>query len=246
MEHEKQKKGVGTFPQWLAGHRLTLNSLEAKHLAPLIDHTILKPDADQLQVEKILEEAKEFGFKSVCINPCWVPLASSFLQGTPVEVCTVIGFPLGANHHQLKLDETAMAMEQGATEIDMVLNIGFLKSGLWTEAEKEIKAIAALMASQGVLKVILETCLLTKEEIKMACKVSMQAGANFVKTSTGFSKGGATVEDVELMRSVVGEHLGVKASGGVRDYPTAMAMLNAGATRLGSSSGINIIGKSNS
>ncbi len=213
-------------------------------IAKYIDHTVLAADAGKDKIERLCQEAKQHGFASVCVNSCWVSLASKLLHGSDVKVCTVVGFPLGAMDSASKADETKNAILNGADEIDMVINIGYMKSGMYDEVLDDIKAVRK--ASEGkTLKVIIETCLLTDDEKRKACELSEEAGADFVKTSTGFSTGGATVEDVALMRSVVGDRLGVKASGGIRDYRTAKAMIEAGATRIGASSGIRIVEEQN-
>lgn len=192
-------------------------------------------------VKQLCTEAKEQQFCSVCILPSYVSYAGELLKDSGVRVCTVIGFPLGATETQVKAIETNVAIEQGADEIDMVLNIGALKSGFLAQVKSDIQAVVD--AAQGkTVKVILETCLLTDDEIVQACEVCVASGAGFVKTSTGFSTGGATVEDVQLMRKTVGDELGVKASGGIKDYDTAKAMIDAGANRLGTSSGMQIVG----
>lgn len=205
-----------------------------------IDHTILKPETTQEQVAKIIEEAKEYDFASVCINPTWVAFAAKELADTDVKVCTVIGFPLGANTSAVKAFETKDAIENGADEIDMVINVGALKSQQYDLVLEDIKAVVAASGDK-LVKVIIETCLLTEEEKVKACQLSQEAGADFVKTSTGFSTGGATVEDVALMRKTVGPDMGVKASGGARSYEDAIAFINAGATRIGASSGVAIM-----
>ncbi|MGL5549740.1 MAG: deoxyribose-phosphate aldolase [Culicoidibacterales bacterium] len=206
-------------------------------LNKLIDHTILKPETVQSQVEMICEEALAYDFASVCINPTWVKLASTLLAGSDVKVCTVIGFPLGANTPEVKAFETKDAISNGAQEIDMVINIGAAKAGNWELVERDIRAVVE--AANGTLvKVIIETCLLTDEEKVQACLASVAAGADYVKTSTGFSTGGATIADVQLMRETVGPDIGVKASGGVRSYEDMEAMVSAGATRIGTSSGV--------
>ncbi|MGL5382768.1 MAG: deoxyribose-phosphate aldolase [Culicoidibacterales bacterium] len=206
-------------------------------LNKLIDHTILKPETVQSQVEMICEEALAYDFASVCINPTWVKLASTLLAESDVKVCTVIGFPLGANTPEVKAFETKDAISNGAQEIDMVINIGAAKAGNWELVERDIRAVVE--AANGTLvKVIIETCLLTDEEKVQACLASVAAGADYVKTSTGFSTGGATIADVQLMRETVGPDIGVKASGGVRSYEDMEAMVSAGATRIGTSSGV--------
>lgn len=206
----------------------------------LIDHTLLKQDATPEQVLKLCEEAKQFDFMSVCVNPHYVPLASEALEGSDVKVCTVVGFPLGMNMTKTKIQETQLCIAQGATEIDMVINVGMLKAGHDEYVENEIRELKSICGSL-VLKVILETCLLTDEEIVRACILSKNAGADFVKTSTGFSTGGATVHAVKLMRETVGPEMGVKASGGVRTHEDLIAMVEAGASRIGTSSGCKII-----
>lgn len=213
----------------------------SKNLAPFIDHTLLKPDATSDQIKKLCMEAREYKFASVCVNTCYVPLAAQMLAGSGVKTCCVVGFPLGAMTSRAKVEEAKEAIENGATEIDMVINIGAAKSGDWDYVKKDIAALVEAVRGKALLKVIIETCLLTDEEKVKACALAKMAGADFVKTSTGFSTGGATVEDVKLMRKVVGPDMGVKASGGVRDYKTAMEMINAGATRIGTSSGISIV-----
>jgi deoxyribose-phosphate aldolase len=209
--------------------------------ASLIDHTLLKPEATEADIRKLCEEAAKFGFASVCVNPTWVKKAAGFLRGTSVPVCTVIGFPLGATLPDVKAFEARRAIFNGAREVDMVINIGALKSGDDCTVEDDIRAVADAAHENGVLcKVIIETALLTDDEKVRACLASKNAGADFVKTSTGFSKGGATVDDVALMRRTVGEALGVKASGGVKGIDDARAMFEAGATRIGASVGVKI------
>ncbi|MDX8361007.1 MULTISPECIES: deoxyribose-phosphate aldolase [Bacillaceae] len=212
------------------------------NLAKMIDHTLLKPETRQEEIEKLVNEAKEYKFASVCVNPTWVKLSAEMLKDTPeVKVCTVIGFPLGATTPEVKAFETNNAIENGATEVDMVINISALKSGNDELVEKDIKAVVEAAKGKALTKVIIETCLLTEEEKVRACELSVRAGADFVKTSTGFSTGGATVEDVALMRKTVGPNIGVKASGGVRNLQDADAMTEAGATRIGTSSGVKLV-----
>lgn len=209
--------------------------------ASLIDHTLLKPEAREADIRKLCDEAAEFGFASVCVNPAWVKKAAQFLNGTNVPVCTVIGFPLGATLSDVKAYEARRAIFDGAREVDMVINVGALRSGDDCLVEDDIRAVVAAAHENGVLcKVIIETALLTDEEKVRACLASKNAGADFVKTSTGFSKGGATVEDIALMRRTVGSELGVKASGGVKGIDDARAMFEAGATRIGASVGVKI------
>ena len=206
----------------------------------LIDHTLLKQDATPEQIVSLCEEAKKFNFMSVCVNPSYVPLAAQVLEGSEVKVCTVIGFPLGMNLTRTKLDEAVLAISEGATEIDMVINVGMLKAGHDDDVEEEIRILKGA-AKDLILKVIIETCLLTDKEKVRACECAKRAGADFVKTSTGFSTGGATVHDVELMRKTVGPNMGVKASGGVRTHEDLIAMVNAGANRIGTSNGTKIL-----
>jgi len=209
--------------------------------ASLIDHTLLKPEATESDIRKLCDEAAKFGFASVCVNPSWVKRAAEFLRGTGVPVCTVIGFPLGATVPDVKAYEARRAIFNGAREVDMVINIGALKSGDDCTVEDDIRAVAeAAHENQVLCKVIIETALLTDEEKVRACLAAKNAGADFVKTSTGFSKGGATVNDVALMRRTVGSALGVKASGGVKGIDDARAMFEAGATRIGASVGVKI------
>lgn len=205
-----------------------------------IDHTILKPETTQEQVEKILSEAKEYDFASVCVNPTWVSLAAESLKDSDVKVCTVIGFPLGANTSAVKAFETEDAIANGADEIDMVINIGALKAGNDALVLDDIKAVVDASGDK-LVKVIIEACLLTDDEKVRACQLSKEAGADYVKTSTGFSTGGATVADVTLMRKTVGPDMGVKASGGARSYEDAIAFIEAGASRIGASSGVAIM-----
>lgn len=212
-----------------------------KHeMTKYIDHTILKPDVTQSQIEKTCAEAKEFSFASVCVNPTWVSLAYKLLRGTDVKVCTVIGFPLGASLPEVKATETRQVINKGADEVDMVINVGALKSGDLALVEHDIRSVVRA-AGRKTVKVILETCLLTDEEKVSASTIAKRAGADFVKTSTGFSTGGATVTDVALMRKVVGPVMGVKASGGVRSYDEACKMVEAGATRIGASASVEIV-----
>ena len=206
----------------------------------LIDHTLLKQDASPEQIVKLCEEAIKFDFMSVCVNPAYVPLAANCLKDSDVKVCTVIGFPLGMNLTKTKVEEAELCILQGADEIDMVINVGMLKAGHDDFVEEEIRLLKETAGSR-VLKVIIETCLLTDDEKVRACLAAKKAGADFVKTSTGFSTGGATVEDVALMRKTVGPDMGVKASGGVRTHEDLVAMVEAGANRIGTSNGTKII-----
>ena len=206
----------------------------------LIDHTLLKPDASIEAIKKLCEEAREYKFASVCVNPCFVPLVSKMLKGSGVKVCTVIGFPLGATLPEVKKFEAEKAVEAGAEEIDMVLNVSMAKEHDFDYIEKEVKLVKEGCKGR-LLKVILETCLLTDEEIVECSKASVRGNADYVKTSTGFSKGGATVHAVELMRKAVGPNIGVKASGGVHNREEALAMVKAGASRIGASCGVQIV-----
>lgn len=215
---------------------MSIQSIVAK-----IDHTLLKADARKEDIVQLANEAKEYGFASVCVNPVWVKTAAEVLKDVPnVKVCTVIGFPLGASVPQVKAFETAQAIADGAKEIDMVINIGALKAGDDNLVVRDMIGVVEKAEGKALVKVILETCLLTPEEIVRACRLSVSAGVDFVKTSTGFSTGGATIEAVALMAKTVGPGIGVKASGGVRSLEDAMAMIEAGATRLGSSAGVAI------
>lgn len=213
----------------------------SKELAGYIDHTQLKPDTTKAKIEQVIQEAKEHEFASVCVNPYWVPYCYEKLKETPVKVCTVIGFPLGASSTTVKAFETEQAIKDGAQEVDMVINVGELRSGNDNAVKKDIKAVVQTAGDRALTKVIIETSLLNEEEKDRACQLAKEVGADFVKTSTGFSGGGATVEDIRLMRETVGSEMGVKASGGVRDLKTAQAIIKAGATRIGASAGIDII-----
>lgn len=211
-----------------------------KEMASYIDHTLLKPDATEEQILELCREAIEHHFASVCVNTCWIDTIVQALKGTDVTPCCVVGFPLGAMLSQAKAFETQAAVEKGAREIDMVISVGAAKAHDWEKVEQDIAAVTKVKGTAKV-KVILETCLLTEEEIIECCKAAVRAGADFVKTSTGFSSGGARTEDVRLMRQTVGPDVGVKASGKVRTLEDAKAMLEAGANRLGTSSGIEIV-----
>jgi deoxyribose-phosphate aldolase len=211
-------------------------------IASLIDHTLLRADATAPEIIKLCGEARQYGFASVCVNPYWVPLAAGQLEGSAVKVCTVIGFPLGANRTSTKVAETETAVGEGAAEIDMVINIGELKSGHDDAVRRDIQAVADAAHKGGaILKVIIETALLDNDQKATACTLAQAAGAEFVKTSTGFSTGGATVPDVELMRRTVGPEMGVKASGGIRSLEDVKNMVAAGATRIGASAGVKIV-----
>ncbi|WP_412761212.1 deoxyribose-phosphate aldolase [Peribacillus frigoritolerans] len=209
--------------------------------AKMIDHTFLKAEATKEQIVNLCEEAREYGFASVCVNPVWVKTAAEKLKGSDVKVCTVIGFPLGASTTAVKVIESENAIQNGAEEVDMVIAIGLLKSGEYEEVEADIRAVVDAVKTRALVKVIIETSLLTEEEKVLACEISLRAGADFVKTSTGFSTGGATVEDVALMHKIVKDKAGVKASGGIRDLKDLKSMSEAGATRVGASSGVRIM-----
>ena len=211
-----------------------------KNIASYIDHTVLAADATEEKIQKLCDEAKEWKFASVCVNTCWTKFCAQQLKGTDVNVCTVVGFPLGAMCTKAKAFEAKCAVEEGATEVDMVINIGLLKDHKDDLVEADIRAVKQACGDK-VLKVIIEACLLTEEEKVRACELSVKAGADFVKTSTGFSKWGAKVEDVALMRKTVGEKTGVKAAGGIRTYEDSVKMIEAGANRLGCSAGIAIV-----
>ncbi|MCK9443069.1 MAG: deoxyribose-phosphate aldolase [Tissierellaceae bacterium] len=212
----------------------------AINIPSLIDHTLLKPEATEKMVENLCKEAIKFSFAAVCINPYFVQFAKKILKDSDVKLATVIGFPLGANTKEIKAMETKDAIKNGANEIDMVINIGALKNKDYGIVKEDIEAVVNEAKGKAKVKVIIETCLLTEEEKIKACELCLEAGADFVKTSTGFSTGGAAIEDVKLMKSVVGNKMGIKASGGVRDMETAKKMVEAGATRLGTSSGVKI------
>jgi deoxyribose-phosphate aldolase len=213
----------------------------ATNVAAMIDHTLLKPEATKNQIETLCQEAKEHNFFSVCVNPTWVSTASDLLTGSSVKVCTVIGFPLGASTPETKAFETKNAIDNGADEVDMVINIGALKDKDDSLVEKDIRAVVEAAQGRALTKVIIETSLLTREEKIRACELSVKAGADYVKTSTGFSTGGATVDDIKLMRQTVGPNIGVKASGGVRNTEDTQKMIEAGATRIGASAGVAIL-----
>lgn len=212
------------------------------NVAKYIDHTNLKAYASKEDIIKLCEEAKKYNFYAVCVNPYRVKLAKEHLKGTDIKVASVIGFPLGATPTEVKVFEAKKALEDGADELDMVINIGALKDKDYEYVKKDIEDVTKVAHEKGaIVKVIIETCYLTEEEKEIACKLAMEARADFVKTSTGFGTGGATIEDVKLMRRVVGDKLGVKTAGGIRTYEDALAMINAGANRIGTSSGVKII-----
>jgi deoxyribose-phosphate aldolase len=225
--------GSGTPPE--------LPGLRPAEVARYIDHTLLKPEATREQVDKLCEEAAEYGFYSVCVNTTWTAYCARKLRGKGVKVCTVVGFPLGAMDSRAKSFETRNAIENGANEIDMVMNVGALKSGDLKTVEEDIRWVLRACRQNTILKVIIENALLTDEEKVLACQIAKRAGAHFVKTSTGFASSGATVEDIALMRRTVGMEMGVKAAGGVRSYQDALAMIQAGASRIGASSSVAIV-----
>ncbi len=215
-------------------------SLTREELASYIDHTLLKPEASRAQIEALCDEAKQYHFASVCVNSCWIPLAAKRLEGSGVPPCCVVGFPLGAALSSAKAAEARAAVSAGAKELDMVINVGAVKSGDWDFVRDDIAAVNAAKGD-AKLKVIIEACLLEDEEKIRVCQIAKEAGADFVKTSTGFSSGGATVHDVELMRKTVGSSMGVKAAGGIRTLADALAMIEAGADRIGASAGVQIV-----
>jgi deoxyribose-phosphate aldolase len=215
--------------------------MATSNIAAMIDHTLLKPEATKQQIETLCQEAIEHQFFSVCVNPTWVNTSKELVRGSDVKVCTVIGFPLGASTPETKAFETKNAIENGADEVDMVINIGALKDKNDSLVEKDIRAVVEAAKGKALTKVIIETSLLTREEKIRACELSVKAGADYVKTSTGFSTGGATIEDIELMRKTVGPTIGVKASGGVRNTEDTQNMIKAGATRIGASAGVSIL-----
>jgi deoxyribose-phosphate aldolase len=235
----------------LVGHGAERFGLQAKgglyprEIARLIDHTLLKPEATREQIETLCREAREYGFASVCVNPCWVSLCAERLRGSETRVCTVAGFPLGATTPATKAFEAARAVAEGACEVDMVMNVGALKSGDYRVVEADVAGVVgACRPARALVKVIIEAALLTDDEKVEACVIAKAAGADFVKTSTGFGPGGATAADVALMRRVVGPEMGVKAAGGVRDLKSAQAMIEAGADRIGASVGVKIVQES--
>ncbi len=210
------------------------------NIAKTIDHTVLKATATAEQIRELCAEARAHRFASVCVNPRWVSLAAKELSGSEVITCAVIGFPLGANASEIKAEEARLAVKQGAQEVDMVIDLGSMKAGDHKAVEDDIRAVVKA-AGKATVKVIIETCYLSDDEKRIACEIAKKAGAHFVKTSTGFGSGGATIEDVKLMRKDVGDSMKVKASGGIRSYHDAISMLEAGADRLGSSSGVSIV-----
>jgi len=215
--------------------------MNKKELAAYIDHTLLKPEATIEDIKKLCEEAKRYSFASVCVNPLFVKDCNRILKDSTVKVCTVVGFPLGATTTVTKVEEAKDAIKNGAEELDMVIPIGVLKQGDFNYVENDIRSIVVAAGNNVLIKVIIETCLLTNEEKIKACEIAHKAGAHFVKTSTGFNKAGATVDDVKLMRTIVGNGMGVKAAGGIRDYQTALTMIKAGANRIGASASVKIV-----
>lgn len=239
---ELARRGIGGSCPSCCAPPAAPPALTRARLASMIDHTLLRPEATREQVTRLCREALQHGFASVCVNSQWVRTCADILRGSAVKTCTVVGFPLGAVPPDAKAYETRRAILDGATEIDMVLNIGAMKSGDHATVERDIRGVVAVAEEYGVIvKVILETCLLEHDEKVMACRLSQAAGAHFVKTSTGFASGGATEEDVRLMRQTVGSALQVKASGGVKTLEDAVRMIQAGAARLGTSSGVRIV-----
>ena len=231
-----------TYENELPSPSQLLTPPKGTEIAQWIDHTLLKPEATVPQVNKICQEALEYNFASVCVNPSFVPFVAGMLQGSKVETCTVIGFPLGATLPTVKMAETLTVISMGATEVDMVINIGALKAEAYGQVLNDIQIVVEAAHNQrAIVKVIIETALLTKNEKIIACLLCQEAGADFVKTSTGFSTAGATLPDVELMRGVVGVKMGVKAAGGIRNLSDAQAMITAGASRLGTSAGVAIM-----
>jgi deoxyribose-phosphate aldolase len=218
----------------------TAKILAKDDIARLIDHTALRPDTTGVQIETICQEALRYHFYSVCINPCFIPLVKNFLANSEVKISVVVGFPLGASLSRVKAFEANESIKEGADEIDMVLNISALKDRDYKKVKEDIEAVVKSIKG-SICKVILETALLTDQEKEIGCQIASEAGAHFVKTSTGFESGGATVEDVRLMRRIVGNHMGIKAAGGIRDYNTAFKMVEAGATRIGASKSVEII-----
>lgn len=213
---------------------------DLRGICQYIDHTLLKPEATAAQVVQLCKEARQYGFASVCVNPRYIPLVARELKATGIRICSVVGFPLGAHRAEIKAAEAALAIEDGADEIDMVLDIGALKDGRINQVSGDIGAVIRAVAGRALVKVIIECSLLTPAEKVAACRLAVREGADFVKTSTGFSSGGATVEDVRLIRRTVGPDIGVKASGGIRDLKTLLQMIDAGASRIGTSSGVAI------
>jgi deoxyribose-phosphate aldolase len=241
-EHGLTHKSMRALKAGAARVGLHADSMTPADVASIIDHTLLKADATRDDVERLCGEAREYGFATVCVNPAWVATASRAVRDSGVGVCAVVGFPLGATPADVKQYETRRAISDGATEIDMMINVGALKSDGTSVVEAEVAGVVGVCRDSGVLiKVIIEAALLTEEEKAAACRLAKDAGADYVKTSTGFGPGGATVADVALMRRVAGPDIGVKAAGGVRDYEAVKALVVAGATRIGTSAGVKIL-----
>jgi deoxyribose-phosphate aldolase len=238
---DEKLKNQGSMDEGKSRQKSSSSHISAHELAGYIDHTLLKPEAIESQFEQLCNEAVKYKFKSVCVNSSWVPFVAKKLRGTGIIVCSVIGFPLGGMDTRSKAFEARSAIANGATELDMVINVGALKSGNLKLVEEDIRAIKRACRSTTLLKVILETGLLTDAEKILACEISKKAGADFVKTSTGFSGSGATVQDISLMRRIIGPNMGVKASGGIKTFNQAVALINAGANRLGCGSSIAVI-----
>ena len=213
-------------------------------IAQMIDHSLLKPEVTEEEIKRLCGEGKKYGFASVCVNPIWVSFCVDLLKGASVKICTVSGFPLGANKPEVKAKEAEIAIKEGADEVDMVANIGALRAGDFKLVEEDIKAVRNAIGNEKILKVIIETAVLTDQEKIKATEIIIDCGANFVKTSTGFGYSGATVEDVKLLKKVVGDKIRIKASGGIRDYATALELIKAGATRIGTSAGVQIVEQS--
>ena len=241
MGSSAAKPAGGAVVQPAASSAAAVPALAPSDIAKYIDHTMLRPEAPSAAFDKLCQEAQQYGFFSVCVNSCRVAYVARKLQGSGVKVCSVVGFPLGSMTSRSKAFETREAIEDGASEIDMVINVGLLKSGDYHGVEEDIRAVRRATRGNTLLKVIIETVLLTQDEKVMACELSKKAGADFVKTCTGFLGGGASVEDLSLMRRVVGREMGVKASGGVRTYATALSFIGAGANRLGCVSSVAIV-----
>ncbi len=239
----RQSLGIGSSQDLAQAFGLDLNQLAPRDLRHWIDHTLLKPQATAAEIDTLVAEAKRLEVVSVCVNSFWVPRVAQSLAGTSVRTCTVIGFPLGAQSLAAKQAETERALADGAHELDLVINIGALKSGMLQQVEAECQALVKACTQGEVVKLILETGLLNSQEVEEACQIAMASGVSFVKTSTGFVPTGATVEMVRLMRAIVGNQLGVKASGGIRDRATALAMIEAGASRIGCSASLSILGE---
>jgi deoxyribose-phosphate aldolase len=237
-------KEIGeVFPDLEEKEEYALDCILGENIAPLMDHTILKADTTESHIEKLAGEAEKYGFYSICIPPCYIPKAWEFIKNTDIKICTVIGFPLGFAASEIKAKETKEAVEKGASEVDMVINIGWLKSKKWKQVKEDIESVVRAANGKALVKVILETAALTTDEKIIACLLAQWGRADFVKTSTGFGGGGASVEDILLMKEVVGNTMGIKASGGIKSYYIARKMIEAGACRLGTSASIDIVEK---